>query len=722
MGWLYAALLSLLSFLLISDGKSLLSEGPDGALVDLGSSAWLSYPTSMTRYPQCCGDKEGCKMLRLSESVISSLALSTPKVRLRFTGKYRSMEAILTFQESTGSATGQAVIDGKLYYIEPTTEEERTREPCYKEGQSEFMGLFHKLIYMKDVKKGEALPPSLVSPLQGAPASSCCKGSVPDFCTRVMLNDTFLNKQEVMFPLPWRGPNLHQDTLEYFTLASTKPSPCVGRCDIYLYGGSAGLNLRVVLDGSDVIVSIIREGLKYSVKYCEADRGYVLTAAPALTSKTDQKLLAAGSEAGAVGRTVELGCDYQDMYCNHNPDAYVLDEKKNCQFDDCRQFCAETNGCKHFTWYESRGGATCYALNSCLEKRDATCLKAAKCISGPVSCDNTTTVVTGCDPPNQLGPEYIPWQCNGPQGTVLTAAEMSETLPVGSSCYLRCDSWKTDAGSQGYLESTCDSDGEWTMTVPHNDDDELKTPRGPYPLPTYNETSVPAPLQCGCSPLHVIWRPEAMESDENNYYYDPNDEEGTDFVCKIPATTVNSTYVVQEDNDCVMYCDTHLTTAIKCNDGSWTGEPELGFWCYNEPAGSEPTSAPSDDKTTPEPGSETTSAPSDDKTTPEPGSETTPAPSDEETTTEPSGPECCPDGNVYYSGKPMTWNPIVKGFVLDGTTTAVLKKDDNGVWQYYVSYPNPDAKAPAHNTSPGGCPFDGRTFMIGGPKSFACIS
>ena len=35
---------------------------------------------------------------------------------------------------------------------------------------------------------------------------------------------------------------------------------------------------------------------------------------------------------------------------------------------------------------------------------------------------------------------------------------------------------------------------------------------------------MPAPLQCGCSPLHVIWRPEAMESDENNYYYDPNDE------------------------------------------------------------------------------------------------------------------------------------------------------------------------------------------------------
>jgi len=201
-----------------------------------------------------------------------------------------------------------------------------------------------------------------------------------------------------------------------------------------------------------------------------------------------------------------------------------------------------------------------------------------------VSCDNTTTVVTGCEPPSQLGPEYIPWQCNGPQGNVLTSAEMLETLPVGSSCYLRCDSWKTAAGSQGYLESTCYSDGEWTATVPHNDDGELKTPGGPYPLPTYNESDVPAPLKCGCSPLHITWPPEAMDGDENYYFYDPNDEAGTDFVCKIPAVRVNGAYVVQEDNDCILYCDSHLTTAVKCNDGVWTGEPKLGFWCYSEPA------------------------------------------------------------------------------------------------------------------------------------------
>ena len=39
-----------------------------------------------------------------------------------------------------------------------------------------------------------------------------------------------------------------------------------------------------------------------------------------------------------------------------------------------------------------------------------------------------------------------------------------------------------------------------------------------------DETSPIDPLKCACSPLHVIWRPDAMESDNNYYYYDPTDE------------------------------------------------------------------------------------------------------------------------------------------------------------------------------------------------------
>ena len=51
-------------------------------------------------------------------------------------------------------------------------------------------------------------------------------------------------------------------------------------------------------------------------------------------------------------------------------------------------------------------------------------------------------------------------------------------------------------------------------------------------------------------------------------------------------------------NECQFYCDSvhvgsvacryivqRLTTinTMDCRDGEWTGEPELGFWCYNQP-------------------------------------------------------------------------------------------------------------------------------------------
>merc|ERR1712098_510477 len=207
---------------------------------------------------------------------------------------------------------------------------------------------------------------------------------------------------------------------------------------------------------------------------------------------------------------------------------------------------------------------------------------------------------------------------------------------------------------------------------------------------TPDETSLIDPLKCACSPLHVIWRPDAMESDNNYYYYDPTDEEGTEFVCKIPATRINNTYVVQEDNDCIMYCDTHLTTSVKCNGGVWTGEPELGFWCYNEPSeSSAPTTTPvSTDSPTVESSTQ--------------GSDTTPTPSVEDTTPATSGRECCPDGNVrvyeYSEWRYLTWNPTVKGYVVDICPTSVLKKDDSDVWQFYTDYPeNPHMKLTRHN-------------------------
>jgi len=250
--------------------------------------------------------------------------------------------------------------------------------------------------------------------------------------------------------------------------------------------------------------------------------------------------------------------------------------------------CAADAACKYWTWFTYRGSTTCYLLDSCAEERDAACLLNGNCVSGPEDCTNSTVVVDGCEKPRAPSPEYIPWQCSDTQGNTLTAEQLNTTIDVGTTCYLRCEAWETESGSRGYLESTCNEDGEWTATAPHNGDAALKVPLGPYPKPTGSG------LSCQCSPLHVVWEPTAEPSPYN--YYDPHqpDQEGASFICKSPAITSDNTYILQADNVCAFWCDDHLAAALSCNDGIWSGQPELGFWCYNIPTviGYSTTAAP----------------------------------------------------------------------------------------------------------------------------------
>ena len=34
---------------------------------------------------------------------------------------------------------------------------------------------------------------------------------------------------------------------------------------------------------------------------------------------------------------------------------------------------------------------------------------------------------------------------------------------------------------------------------------------------------------------------------------------------------------------CEFFCDFHLVATVTCVGGKWTGEPELGYWCYHFP-------------------------------------------------------------------------------------------------------------------------------------------
>ena len=119
---------------------------------------------------------------------------------------------------------------------------------------------------------------------------------------------------------------------------------------------------------------------------------------------------------------------------------------------------------------------------------------------------------------------------------------------------------------------------------------------------------------CSCRPLELQW-PYNLPSDttddsEPRVYYDPNREEAAKFYCKDQNIYTGNGVVlvilflsffrkkgtnifwkhntdvyckVEPDNYCSLYCDDFFVAHAQCLDGEWTGQPELGFWCYTEP-------------------------------------------------------------------------------------------------------------------------------------------
>jgi len=228
----------------------------------------------------------------------------------------------------------------------------------------------------------------------------------------------------------------------------------------------------------------------------------------------------------------------------------------------------------------------CYLLTSpCVLNSDESCLKTVppSCASGPSDCD--TFVPVDCDPVVAQDGDYALWQC---QDT--TTADINpyiERPPEGTVCYQTCASWVNKegiAGPPGQLVSTCEG-GVWSpalSTDPTATEGALSYPSlpesGAYPKP---DAIVGAALPCGCQPLHVQW----LFGAEDGFYYDPNTEEAAEFICETPVISdpLLKDYIIQTDNTCVLYCDDHYVATAKCLDGEWTGKPEWGFWCYEEP-------------------------------------------------------------------------------------------------------------------------------------------
>jgi len=254
------------------------------------------------------------------------------------------------------------------------------------------------------------------------------------------------------------------------------------------------------------------------------------------------------------------------------------------QTEECYNQCNADGSCNFFTLRVSRGVPKCYFLAACTQETDDVCIDAGTCFSGPNDCTSLpdNAPCPQIDPANTAAGK-IHWQCTDIDSNAFNGYTATD-ISAGSECVLRCESWEAKNGDTAHLVSTCQDDGTWTATKASNaeetTEDELAFPvyddvTGAYPKPDEVQT-----FACGCPDLHVEWT-DAGTGDV--FYYDPNTEPGTEFICE-KAIDNYGEYVIETDNHCILFCDSYLVADVRCLNGEWTGEPDLGFWCYTEPS------------------------------------------------------------------------------------------------------------------------------------------
>ena len=122
----------------------------------------------------------------------------------------------------------------------------------------------------------------------------------------------------------------------------------------------------------------------------------------------------------------------------------------------------------------------------------------------------------------------------------------------------RCPAWTTVAGEQVTAESTCQSDGTWSNPT-HFPPTPLSSPA------VLNKPDGPDMMCGGCNPLNLT--------------YNPNDEEGAEFYCNPPIDWARLPVKLDKMVECSLLCDRMVVAVVRCQEESWTGKPELGFWC-----------------------------------------------------------------------------------------------------------------------------------------------
>merc|ERR1719206_926331 len=221
----------------------------------------------------------------------------------------------------------------------------------------------------------------------------------------------------------------------------------------------------------------------------------------------------------------------------------------------------------------------------CITNIHDDCIAKGNCISGPNDC---TEVPQTCPVVASLPEGFSRWQCVDINMEPINPYSVQP--PVGTICYQTCQSWTDMNGNSARLVSVCEegaSVGAWSEAQ-NVDNNELAYPK--YPMDGTFDTSYPTPdmdqdsaLACGCEPLEVRWPYEDTGAGPGDYY-DPNAEPAANFICNTEVDMSTNEYKIDTTNICVLYCDDHYVATAKCQNGEWPGNPEWGFWCYEEPS------------------------------------------------------------------------------------------------------------------------------------------
>jgi len=242
----------------------------------------------------------------------------------------------------------------------------------------------------------------------------------------------------------------------------------------------------------------------------------------------------------------------------------------------CYGQCQNVTECTDFTVYKTARFDTCYLLTNCDEKStEAPCLNQELCNSGPSDCDSANNDMCPIlDPPPNA---TIPWQCDH------DVDPYAQQVPEETECWISCNAWLDTNEIQATIASKCVA-GVWKASeVQPFGIDPTEIAALPNPLP---QPDAPASDQvgCGCATIDMAW----VNSQTNETIdYDPNTLPGTDFLCSganyITDDGTNLKFMLRPEMTCRLFCDNYHIATMTCLSGLWTGEPELGAWCYAEP-------------------------------------------------------------------------------------------------------------------------------------------